>query len=112
MISFVQVLKSGSMYAIHAIWTAAKYRIPVIFVCFVNHEYRILKNLWCHFKQTQLETTQFIGMDLNDPQIDVLSIAKAFGAVTATVKKVEDVEGVLSEAFKHQGPTFITVLPS
>jgi benzoylformate decarboxylase len=29
----------GSLFSIHALWTAAKYAIPSIFVCFVNHEY-------------------------------------------------------------------------
>ena len=38
----------GSMFSIHALWTAAKYTIPSIFVCFVNHEYRLLKDLWCN----------------------------------------------------------------
>ena len=35
----------GSLFSIHALWTAAKYAIPSIFVCFVNHEYRLLKDL-------------------------------------------------------------------
>ena len=38
----------GSLFSIHALWTAAKYSIPSIFVCFVNHEYRLLKDLCCN----------------------------------------------------------------
>ena len=36
----------GSMYSIHSVWTAAHYEIPVVFICVVNHEYEILKQLW------------------------------------------------------------------
>ncbi len=28
----------GSLFSIHALWTAAKYAIPSIFVCFVNND--------------------------------------------------------------------------
>ena len=48
----------GSLFSIHALWTAAKYAIPSIFVCFVNHEYRLLKDLWCNAMGTTIETTQ------------------------------------------------------
>lgn len=99
----------GSMYAIHTIWTAAKYHIPVIFICFINHEYRILKDLWCSFKKTDYATTHFIGLDLDNPEIDILSIAQSFGAAVATIRNSEDINKVLEEAFNHQGPTFVAV---
>ena len=49
----------GSLFSIHALWTAAKYPIPSIFICFVNHEYRLLKDLWCNAMGTTIETTTF-----------------------------------------------------
>ena len=61
----------GSLFSIHALWTAAKYRIPSIFVCFVNHEYRLLKDLWCHAMGTTNETTRFVGMDFTDPSSSI-----------------------------------------
>lgn len=102
----------GSLYAIHTIWTAAKYRIPVIFVCFINHEYKILKNLWCKFEKTKADNTHFIGLDLTDPQLDMLSLAKSLGAATSLVQKAEDVESALKQALQHQGPSFIGVFAS
>jgi len=33
----------GGLFSIHALWTAAKHAIPSIFVCFVNHEYRLVR---------------------------------------------------------------------
>jgi benzoylformate decarboxylase len=44
----------GSLFSIHALWTAASYAIPSIFVCFVNNEYRLLKDLWCNAMGTTI----------------------------------------------------------
>ena len=65
----------GSLFSIHALWTAAKYRIPSVFICFVNHEYRLLKDLWCHAIGTTIETTRFVGMDFTDPNVNMQGIA-------------------------------------
>ncbi len=99
----------GSMYAIHSIWTAAKYKIPVIYICFINHEYKILKNLWCKFQHTNAEETQFIGLDINHPEIDILSIAKSFGASVTAIRNGDEINDTLDKARKFQGPTFIGI---
>jgi benzoylformate decarboxylase len=99
----------GSLYAIHAIWTAAKYDIPVIYVCFINHEYKVLKTLWCLQKNTKVEETSFIGLDFNNPDIDLEKIAQGFGAQTVTLNDLKEVSSVVDKALKHNGPTFIMV---
>lgn len=97
----------GSLFSIHAIWTAAKYAIPSIFVCFVNHEYRLLKDLWCSAMGTTIETTNFVGMDFRDPNVDLQKIAEGFGARTDTLASPDAVRDVLSRALAHAGPSFI-----
>lgn len=99
----------GSMYSIHALWSAAKYRIPTIFVCFINHEYRVLKDLQCAFEGTNLDDTKFIGLDFNDPQLGHEEIARGFGAKTLSCNSVEEVKTCLNEALAHTGPTVIYV---
>jgi benzoylformate decarboxylase len=99
----------GSLFSIHALWTAAKYQIPAIFVCFVNHEYRILKDLWCNVMKTNLETTHFVGLDFNNPNIDIQSIAEGFGARVETITSMGDVEGILSRALNYAGPSFLLI---
>ncbi|HAT3858456.1 TPA: thiamine pyrophosphate-binding protein [Legionella pneumophila] len=97
----------GSMYAIHSIWSAAKYKIPVIFICFVNREYRVLKT---DMSQNRSFTEEdFFRLDLNHPPIDVQQIALSFGAQVKTIKSKEEVETVLKSSFAFQGPTFITL---
>jgi len=99
----------GSMFSIHALWTAAKYSIPSIFVCFVNHEYRLLKDLWCNAMGTTFETTRFVGMDFDDPALDLQRIAEGFGARSETVSGLDTVGEVLGRALAHAGPSFLII---
>jgi len=99
----------GSLFSIHAIWTAARYRIPAIFVCFVNHEYRLLKDLWCHAMGTTIETTRFVGMDFNDPDVDVQRIAAALGARTQRIENHGVIGDALTQALAYPGPSFLVI---
>lgn len=99
----------GSMYSIHSIYTAARHKVPVIFICFVNHEYRILKELQCRLAGSTMENTHFVGLDFNDPPIGVESIATGFGAQTLHCASVKEVKSVLATAMAHKGPTMIFV---
>jgi len=99
----------GSMFSIHALWTAAKYAIPSIFVCFVNNEYRLLKDLWCAALGTRIETTKFVGMDFDDPDLDMRRIAEGFGARAEKIESLETVDEVVGRALAHPGPTFLII---
>ena len=99
----------GSMFSIHVLWSAAKYKIPVIFICYVNNEYKILKDLWCMQKNTKIESTQFIGLDFNDPAVNLQKVAEGFGAKAVHLKSLSAVEETMQQALAHQGPSFIMI---
>ena len=99
----------GSMFSIHALWTAAKYTIPAIFICFVNHEYRLLKDLWCNAMGSTIETTQFVGMDFNNPNLDMQRIAESFGARSEKIEGLQSIGEVLGRALAHPGPSFLII---
>jgi benzoylformate decarboxylase len=99
----------GSLFSIHALWTAAKYAIPSIFVCFVNHEYRLLKDLWCNTMGTTIETTRFVGMDFDNPDLDMQRIAEGFGARTEKIANLQTIGEVLGRALAHPGPSFLII---
>lgn len=99
----------GSLFSIHALWTAAKYAIPSIFVCFVNNEYRLLKDLWCAAMGTTVETTRFVGMDFSDPNVDLQRIAEGFGARSERIAGIEAVDKILARALAHRGPSFLII---
>jgi len=99
----------GSLFSIHALWTAAKYEIPSIFVCFVNHEYRLLKDLWCNAMGTTIDTTHFVGMDFDNPSLDMKRIAEGFGARTEKIDDLGRIGEVLDRARAHAGPSFLII---
>jgi benzoylformate decarboxylase len=99
----------GSMFSIHSIWTAAAYKIPVIFVCFINHEYHLLKKLWVEQLGGAMESTTFVGMDISDPNLDMEAIARGFGAHVSQINAPDDIDPVLKDAFNLQGPSFILI---
>ncbi|MFO1061020.1 MAG: thiamine pyrophosphate-binding protein [Dongiaceae bacterium] len=99
----------GSLFSIHALWTAARYAIPSIFVCFVNHEYRLLKDLWCNVMGTTMEATQFVGLDFDNPALDMKRIAEGFGARTERIEDLQSVGDILGRALAHPGPSFLII---
>jgi len=99
----------GAQFSIHAIWSAARYRIPVVFVCFVNHEYRILKDLWCGALNTSFDQARFVGLDFDDPALDLESIARGYGARTAWLRDPTMIKHELTASLQHQGPTFLLI---
>ena len=98
----------GSLFSIHALWTATKYAIPSIFVCFVNNEYRLLKDLWCNVMGTTTESTRFVGLDFDNPNLDMQRIAEGF-ARTEKIENIQSINGVLERALAHRGPSFLII---
>ena len=69
--------------AIHAIWTAARYEVPVVFVVVNNGHYGILK-AFAAFQRTP----GVPGLDL--PGLDIALIARGLGA---EARRVESAAG-------------------
>jgi benzoylformate decarboxylase len=99
----------GSLFSVHAIWTAAAMRIPVVFVCFVNHEYRLLKDLWVSFTGGTFDATRFVGLDFDDPALDLDAIMRGFGATTEHIGPSADIPAALAAAIDRDGPTVLFI---
>jgi benzoylformate decarboxylase len=101
----VAVLGEGSaQYAIQALWSAAAYRVPVVFLVLRNQEYAILK--WFGMIE---QVTGVPGMDL--PGLDVAALGGAYGVPSRTVGgDVEELAEALREAICAQdGPRLVQV---
>ena len=78
----VAVIGDGSaMYSITALWSAANQKLPVIFLIANNEGYQILKNRLKLFHGNDKP----IGMDFNDPPMDIATIARGFGVAAERV---------------------------
>jgi benzoylformate decarboxylase len=83
--------------------------VPSVFICFVNREYRLLKDLWCHAMRTTIETTRFVGMDFTDPDVNMQGLAAALGARTEIIDDLGAIGAVLDRALAHAGPSFLLI---
>lgn len=109
----VAVLGDGSAtYSLQALWTAAHHRLPVTYVICGNHTYRILKvNLDKYLAEVGAGSrrSQYIGMDLRDPELNYARLAEGFGVMGWKAKRPEDLRQCLCDAIAHDGPSLVDV---
>jgi benzoylformate decarboxylase len=101
----------SSLYSPQALWTAAHERLPVTFVVMNNCEYNILKNYMRN--RPQYRNTQangFIGMDLVDPAIDFLALAKSMGVSAVRVERISELAGAVQNGIASGKPNLIEVV--
>lgn len=100
------VIGDGSaMYSLQALWTAAHLDLPVTFVITNNGGYRILKQRLMSFHGNDAP----IGMDLIDPPLDFVSLAKGMGVAAVKVTEPSEVPAALKEAIAADGPRLVDV---
>ena len=104
----VAVIGDGSaMYSITALWSAANQKLPVIFVIANNEGYQILKNRLKLFHGNDKP----IGMDFNDPPMNITKIAEGFGVTAERIDTAAGFDAALDKALaKTDGPSLIEVM--
>ena len=106
----VALVGDGSaMYTCQALWTAARYRVDVVFVLLNNASYRILKQRIHALKGFAAQADRFIAMDLDDPRIDFVRLAESLGVRAERIEKTADVGPALGRALATRGPTLLDV---
>ena len=106
----VGLIGDGSaMYTIQALWTAAHESIPCVYVIFNNASYRILKQRTLALKGFSAEDDQYVGMDLVNPRIDYVGMAKALGVPGELVEKGVEVGAAVKRGLASGGPYLVDV---
>jgi benzoylformate decarboxylase len=106
----VGLIGDGSaMYTIQALWTAARYRIGAIFVILNNTSYRILKQRLHNMRGLAEQVDTYVGMELHDPAIDFVGLARSLGIHADRAKTVHEATDLLGKALKDGGPMLIDV---
>src|SRR6185437_12308907 len=76
----VALIGDGSaMYTCQALWSAAHDKVGVVFVILNNRSYRILKQRTNAMKGFAAQTDRYVGMDLTDPPVDYVGLARSLG---------------------------------
>ena len=106
----VALVGDGSaMYTAQALWTAAHESLAVVYVIFNNASYRILKERTKALKGFSAEDDRYVAMDLVDPLIDYVGLAKSLGVVGEHVEKAADVGPAVGRALASGAPALIDV---
>jgi benzoylformate decarboxylase len=99
------VVGDGSaLYSPQALWTAAHEQVPVVFAVVNNRQYLILKNNLRGMGGDSVRTDRFVAMDIVDPPIDYLALAKSMGVAATLVEKAHDVGDAVRAAFDSGQP--------
>ena len=93
----------AAMYSIQGLWTAAHHQLPITYLIANNRGYRIIKERLVSFRKTD----KFTGMDLRDPEIDFVALAKSMGLAARRVADPQDIAPALREAFASGKPNLI-----
>jgi thiamine pyrophosphate-dependent acetolactate synthase large subunit-like protein len=78
-----------------ALWSAARYEVPVGVVIFNNREYQANRVNANRYDQRQRETGKYIGVRLDHPDIDYVSMAAAYGIEGERVVEPGEIAGAL-----------------
>ncbi len=103
----------ASMYSIQALWTAAKFNIPVTYVICNNGSYKVLKqNMDTYLKKMINKPdrkSQYVGMDFGN-RLEPAKIAQAFGVYGERVEKPADLRRAFERAFGLGKPALVDVV--
>ena len=106
----VALVGDGSaMYTCQALWTAAHERIAAVFVILNNGSYRILKQRLYAQRGLAAQVDRFVGMELDDPAIDYIGLARALGVAAARASTVREVTDLIAQGIKSNAPLLIDV---
>ncbi|NYT75683.1 thiamine pyrophosphate-binding protein [Alcaligenaceae bacterium] len=103
----VATIGDGSaMYSIQSLWTAAHLKRPITYVIINNRSYRIIKERLLASRHTD----RFVAMDLKDPPIDFVSVARGLGMTAQCVTDPRELASVLRSAFASGEPNLVEVM--
>ncbi|HLE43017.1 MAG TPA: thiamine pyrophosphate-dependent enzyme, partial [Methylomirabilota bacterium] len=106
----VALIGDGSaLYTIQSLWTAAHDGIAVVFVICNNASYRILKQRTLALKGFAAQDDRYIAMDLVNPAIDFVGLARSLGVPGEAVEKTPDIGAALARGLASGGPYLIDV---
>ena len=99
----------SAMYTCQALWTAAHERIAAVFVILNNSSYRILKQRLVAQRGLAAQVDRFVGMELTDPVIDYVNLARSLGVAAERVTSVHDATDLIAKGLKSDAPLLIDV---
>lgn len=101
--------EGAAMYGIQGLWSAARYRIPVTFVICNNAQYQILKVGAQGMKLPQALQGNFVGMDLTEPEVDMVALAQSLGVSATRITDPDELSAAVAESLAGNKPMLFDV---
>jgi benzoylformate decarboxylase len=98
-----------AMYTIQGLWTAAHYKLAIVYVVFNNASYLILKGGLLAAGGASAKKGVFPGMDITDPEVDFVKLAESMGVAARRASKASELGGAFEWALAQSVPTLIDV---
>ena len=99
------VVGDGSaMYSPQALWTAAHEQLPVVFAVVNNRQYLILKGYLRGMARDSAKADRFVAMDIDNPPVDYVGLARSMGVDATLVEKAGDVGDAVGAALASGRP--------
>jgi len=103
----VALVSDGStQYTIQTLWSMAHEGLNLVVLVAANHEYAILRNELRRNGQPLGKSAEAMT-SLENPRIDWVQLAQAYGVVASRALTAEDLSAQLETAFIRKGPTLI-----
>ena len=97
----------SAMYTVQSLWTMAREKLDVTVVVFANHSYRILNIEMGRTGSGNPGPSASKLLDLGDPKIDWVSVAKGLGLPAVRCETAEEFDVAFARAMAEPGPKFI-----
>jgi acetolactate synthase-1/2/3 large subunit len=97
----------AAMYTVQALWTIARENLDVCVVVFANNTYRILNIEMMRTGAGQAGPQAAKLLELGDPTIDWVSLAKGLGVPAVRCAMAEEFDKAFAAAMASRGPMFI-----
>jgi benzoylformate decarboxylase len=101
--------EGAAAYGIQGLWSAARYKIPVVFVICNNAQYQILKLCGRSLSLPEAKQEQFEGCDLVSPELDYLALARGFGVEAHCIAEPDELADRVAAGFKSDKPILLDV---
>lgn len=97
-----------TLFGLQALWTAAKYRIPVIMVVLNNRGYAAVKWGFASYPDRKSGEEADLGYDLG--KVDFPKLAQSFGVSGQRIEKPDEIGPALRKAIRSKKPTLIDII--
>jgi len=97
----------AAAYTLQGLWTMAREGLNVVTVIFANHAYRILNIELSRTRSGNPGPQAGRLLDLGDPRMDWVSLAKGFGVPAVRAVDAESFDTALARALAADGPMLI-----